>query len=112
MDMTLIKLGEKLQQARKTAGLTQAQIESIIGLNQTQLSYYETGKREISITMLEKLALLYGTTLEYFMSNRVDSSQDFQIAFRAQELALEDIETVNWAKSFLNNLYKMKSLMR
>jgi len=110
MDAILIKLGEKLQQARKTVGLTQAQVESIIGINKAQLSYYETGKREVSITMLEKLASLYGFTLEYFMNNKMSTTQDFQIAFRAEELAIEDIETVNWAKTFLNNLCEMKSL--
>ncbi len=100
MDTILLKLGEKLQRARKTAGLTQAQVESIMGINKIQLSYYETGKREISITLLEKLAILYGFSLEYFINNNTGQEQEFQMAFRAEELCAEDMETVNWAKSF------------
>ncbi len=110
MDAVLVKLGEKLQQARKVAGLTQTQVEEVVGLNQVQLSYYETGKREISITLLEKLATLYGYSTDYFMNNTTNQTQDFQIAFRAEELTTEDIEVVNWAKSFVGNLFEMNQM--
>ena len=94
----------------KVAGLTQSQVEEVIGLNQVQLSYYETGKREISITLLEKLAVLYGYTIDYFINNTTVQTQDFQIAFRADELATEDLEIINWAKLFVSNLCEMNQL--
>lgn len=110
MSETLIRLGEKLQQARKNAGLTQSQVEKVIGLNQVQLSYYETGKREISITLLERLARLYGYSTDYFINNIVDQTQDCEIAFRADEIISEDLEIINWAKTFIGNICEMKQI--
>lgn len=112
MDTILSKIGENLQKARKATGLTQSQVESILGINKTQLSYYETGKREVSISILEKLAILYGYSLQFFIDNKTEHVQEFEIAFRAEELSDTDMELVNWSKNFLKNLCEMKSLER
>jgi len=108
--LTLERIGDKLKDARLKCGLTQAQVENIIGVNKSQLSYYETGKREINITLLEKLAVLYGYSLSYFLEESDFKEPDTQIAFRGEELNDRDLEVIAWSKEFLENLYFMNQL--
>lgn len=102
--LDLANIGRKLQDARKKSGLTQEQVAGILDINQVQLSYYENGKREINLSLLEKLANLYSYELSYFVSDIAVKEPDIQLAFRAEELADEDLQTIVWAKDFLNNL--------
>lgn len=73
------KIGQKLQEARKKAGLTQEQVADYLGVNKVQLSYYENGAREISIETLQQLADLYGYTLNYFLDD--EKSTDPAVSF-------------------------------
>ena len=108
----LANIGDKLRTARDNAGLTQAQVETCLGINKAQLSYYENGKREISISILEKLASLYGYEINYFLSDSEIVEPDVQIAFRGAEVCDEDLQVITWAKTFLNNLCEMNELKR
>jgi transcriptional regulator with XRE-family HTH domain len=108
----LINIGKKLQEARKKAGLTQEQVAKLLDINKVQLSYYENGSREISISLLEKLSTLYGYDTKYFLGNEPASEPDIQIAFRGNDLCDEDLEVILFAKTFLNNLSEMQILQR
>lgn len=105
-------LGEKLKEVRAKSGLTQTQVENCVGINQVQLSYYENGKREISISLLEKLANLYGYSLGYFLSTDAAQEPEIQMAFKGSELCDEDLQTIAWAKAFVTNLHDMQQLKR
>ena len=59
-----LQLGRSLRHARKAAGLTLDAVHDAIGLAPSQLSGFETGKREARFTQLQQLAALYGVTLE------------------------------------------------
>jgi transcriptional regulator with XRE-family HTH domain len=107
----LKSLGAKLQEARKKSGLTQDQVAKILGINKVQLSYYETGSREINITLLQELANLYGYSVGYFLGNEDKKEPEVEIAFRADELCEEDLETIAFAKTFLRNLCEMRALL-
>ncbi|MCR4442912.1 MAG: helix-turn-helix transcriptional regulator [Peptococcaceae bacterium] len=110
-DRLLKSLGEKLQEARKKSGLTQDQVAKILEINKVQLSYYETGAREINITLLQELANLYGYSVGYFLGDEKKSEPEVEIAFRADEFCEEDWETVVFAKTFLRNLCEMRALL-
>jgi len=105
-------IGKKLQEARKKLGLTQLQVAKLIGINKVQLSYYETATREINLNILEKLANLYGYKIDYFISGNEIKEPEIQIAFRGKNLCNEDLETITWAKIFLNNLCEINDLDR
>lgn len=111
-DRLLKSLGEKLQEARKKSGLTQDQVAKVLGINKVQLSYYETGAREINITLLQELANLYGYSVGYFLGNEKGKEPEVEIAFRADDFCEEDLETVAFAKTFLRNLCEMRALLR
>ncbi|WP_461109757.1 helix-turn-helix domain-containing protein [Tessaracoccus terricola] len=57
-------LGRQLRHLRKERGLTLAQVAAESGIAASQLSLMETGKREAKLSNLQKLARLYGATLD------------------------------------------------
>ncbi|MEZ0535970.1 helix-turn-helix domain-containing protein [Caldicellulosiruptoraceae bacterium PP1] len=104
------KIGIKLQEIRKMRGLTQEQVAKYLGITQNQLSYYENGKREISIDMLQQLARLYGCDYNYLLDDRENLDEQVAINFRADEISDEDLEVIAFANEFIMNLsmmYKM-----
>jgi len=50
------QLGEKVRLARKRAGLTQEKLAEKSGLHRTYIAGIETGKRNVSVKSLEKIA--------------------------------------------------------
>jgi HTH-type transcriptional regulator/antitoxin HipB len=59
--------GQRLQQLRKAAGLTQAQLAEQIGLSQNGLSQWEAGLREPGISQVAKLCEVLGVKCDAFM---------------------------------------------
>jgi len=105
------RIGQKLQEARKKAGLTQEQVADYLGINKVQLSYYENGVREISIGTLQQLADLYGYTLNYFFDDEKSTDPAVSFSFRGEELEKEDLEVIAMANRFLINLEQMKMML-
>lgn len=103
-------LGEKLKIARTENKYTQNQVAKFLEIQREQLSYYETGTREISLSLLIKLADFYGKSLEYFFNE--DKDPVLKVAYRASELVQEDIEKIAWAKKFVSNLYELEKVNR
>ncbi|MBM6898073.1 helix-turn-helix domain-containing protein, partial [Pseudoflavonifractor capillosus] len=58
-----------LKASRKAAGLTQAEVASHIGLSQPQYSAWENGKSKIDHISLERLAKLFGCSVDALINN-------------------------------------------
>jgi transcriptional regulator with XRE-family HTH domain len=58
-----LKLVERLVAARKQARLSQADVAARLGVTQTAVSYWENGKREISLSEAVAYAEVVGLTL-------------------------------------------------
>lgn len=56
-----------LKKARKRAGLTQAQVASMIGLSQNQYSNWETGKSAADPQLLVKLGQIFEVSVSYLL---------------------------------------------
>jgi len=63
------ELGTKLKQAREKAELTQSEAGSMIGIDRSSISFYESGKTLPNIFMLIKLAKIYNTKVHKFITN-------------------------------------------
>jgi len=50
------QLGEKVKKARTKAGFTQEELANKAGLHRTYIAGIETGRRNISVKSLEKIA--------------------------------------------------------
>ena len=62
-----MELGEKLQQLRKTRGMTQEELGAKLGLKKAAIHKYETGLVDLRSSTLEKLAAALDTTPAYLL---------------------------------------------
>jgi len=63
-----MKIGPKLKYARERVKLTGLHVREKTGIGESSLSEFENGKREPSISQLNKLAKLYRRSLSFFLS--------------------------------------------
>jgi len=59
----------RIRSLRKAAGLTMKQLGVIIGVAESTVSQYETGKREPDLETLLKLGEYFGVTVDYILGN-------------------------------------------
>lgn len=59
----------RLKEARKAKGLTQVEVSKIIGISQNGYSDWETGKNRVDAVSLNKLADLYGVSVDYLLGS-------------------------------------------
>ena len=89
-----MEMHEKLKLLRKERGFTQSQVAEKIGQERSTVACYENGSRKPAVDVLEKLAHLYGVTLDYF-SNQ--SSGDIMIELLARSNAFFSSQNISEA---------------
>ena len=57
----------RLKDLREDKDLRQVDIAKILGMSQTGYSQYETETNDIPTAILKKLALYYGTSIDYLL---------------------------------------------
>ena len=55
-----ITVGVRIRSAREAAGLTQEELAGKLGVTQTAVSYWESGKRDLGVADLERIAFALG----------------------------------------------------
>ena len=78
----LRQLGERLQQARKKSGMTQADAAQIIDAARTTIVAIEKGERRLKPNELIKLARAYGQAVSNFV-RQSPIIEPFEVQFRA-----------------------------
>jgi transcriptional regulator with XRE-family HTH domain len=68
IDATLSHISERISQLRKKRGLTQKELSAKIGITQTLVSDYETGRSHLTDTMLIRFCLALSTTPNVLLS--------------------------------------------
>lgn len=63
---------EKMEELRKQQGLTQNQVAEVLGMTQQQYQLYESGKREILLHLMIRLADFYGVSMDYIVGREAD----------------------------------------
>jgi len=104
-------VGERFKKLREESGLTQGQIAEYLGVNQSYISRYEKNERKLSVDLLEKLANLFGCSIEYFTSSDSQYSP-LPFALRAASITAEDLETVAALNKIALNLREMENLLK
>ena len=59
----------RIKELRLNKNLTQKEVANYLNITSHQYSLYETGKIEISFTLLSKLAKLYNTSIDYIVGD-------------------------------------------
>ena len=74
----------RLRDLREDHDLTQKQLASILKMSQTGYSKYETGENDIPTHILLKLAVFYGTSIDYLLG-RTDETRAYPASKRMKE---------------------------
>lgn len=77
-------LPERLQRARKAAGLTYRDAARLVGLSHTAISRYEKGELIPSTEQLARLGKAYGVRMDYFLRQHQIDAAAFQFRKRAK----------------------------
>lgn len=64
-------LYERIRNMREDKDMTQEQMAKYLSVHQTTYSDYELGNLNIPVPVLDKIALLFGTSIDYLV-NRTD----------------------------------------
>ena len=105
------QIGNNIKIFREKSGLSQEEIADYCGIKREILSYYENGKREVSLLHLEKISEFLNIDLETFLEENPSEIQpDLALAFRANELTPLDRNQIVYFKKIVKNYLKMKTI--
>ena len=102
-----IDLGARLREARDYVGLSQDEVASALNLSRPAVTNMESGARKVEALEVERLARLYGRSVEFLLTGKEASeNEDAQIAFLARAtrgLSTRDLEELGRFAEFLRN---------
>lgn len=91
--MTNNIIGENIRLLRDNAGFTQDNLAKFMGVDQSLISKVEKGERSLSADMIEKIASLFGVTVEQLEEQNMTASK-LSFAFRGSEFSVAEMETI------------------
>ena len=68
-------MGNNIRTLRKAAGLTMKQFGSMMGVSESTISLYETGKVEPDISMLKKMAEYFGVSIDALLYGNSENKE-------------------------------------
>lgn len=86
-------IGENIRILRDNAGFTQKNLAEFLEIDQSYVTRIEKGERSITTEMLEKLAALFGVTVEQIENQTITTSK-LSFAFRGSELSISEMEAI------------------
>jgi len=95
------EVGAILKSLRDNNKYTQEQLADYLDLSQSQIAKIENGSRNINLTTLDKLCLLYNCSHDYILGETTEYSLP-KIAFRANNK--NNLEIISKMNQIMNNL--------
>ena len=82
------RIGERLKEARRLAGLSQGQVAKMLGLHRPSVSEMEAGNRRVSADELARLAEIYDVSAAWLLGEAPETidPQDPRLQLAAREL--------------------------
>ncbi len=114
MPHSITPTASNISNLRKRFGFSQEQVAAYLEMpNHTMISYYETGKREIPLEVLEKLADLYRVDLYDLMEeDALSQSVNMAFAFRAEDVEASDLTALAQFNKLVKNYVKINRLKK
>lgn len=85
-------LNEQLKRIRKANRLTQLQLAEVIGIERSTYASYETGRNRPDVALLEKIAKVFGVTVDFIIN--IDTVGDFDFTQEREKYAKATKETL------------------
>lgn len=104
-------IGNNIKILRDNMGFSQSTIARFLNVDQSLISKVEKGERSLSTDMLEKLACLFGISIDAIESNSIEAS-NLSFAFRASDLSAEDLEAISAINRIALNSEYMAELLK
>ena len=104
-------IGENIKALRDKMGFSQTSIARFLNVDQSLISKVEKGERSLSVDMLEKLACLFGVSINAIESSTIETST-LSVAFRASDLSLEDLEAISAINRIALNSEYMAEILK
>lgn len=104
-------IGNNIKILRDNMGFSQSTIARFLNVDQSLISKVEKGERSLSTDMLEKLACLFGISIDAIESNSIETS-NLSFAFGASDLSAEDLETISAINRIALNSEYMAELLK
>lgn len=97
-------ISENLTKWRKHFGYSQDKLANYLGIERENISYYESGRREVPIKHLEKISELFGIEPDMFFNENVDvGNVEMAFAFRNGE---------SFSPGSMENIARFKKIVR
>lgn len=110
--VSLIELGERLRNARKTAGISQEEAAARTGIAQPSISAIEAGRRSVDSLELAKFAELYDKPIHYFLDvNFKDESRSFVPLLESKDVLDSDRAVLDDFKVFCQDYADLEELV-
>lgn len=84
-----VYIGEKLKKLRDSAGLQQAQVAKLLGLERSTVYHYENGDRQPSLDTLVRYAEIFHVSTDYLLGRSTQDMVD------VSELSDSEVTLVN-----------------
>lgn len=93
-----LEMASRLREAREYLGMSQEEVATALELSRPAVTNIESGTRKVEAVELERLARLYGRTVEFFLRGE-QPQLDAKVAFAARTLqGLSDIDLAEVAR--------------
>lgn len=100
-----LEMAARLREAREYLGMSQEEVAGALKVSRPAVTNIESGSRKVEAVELERLARLYGRTVEYFLRGD-ELHLDVEVAFAArtlQGLSKKDLDEVARFAEFLRS---------
>lgn len=105
-------IGNNIRRLREKLGLTQHMLANYLDITREEMSYYETGKRNIPSRLVSKAAELFSVD-EYDLYEEDGGivQTNIAFAFRADGICIEDLKEIASFKKIAMNYLKMQTVL-
>ena len=104
-------IGNNIKTLRNGMGLSQSVIARFLNVDKSMISKVEEGERCLSADMLEKLAWLFGVSIDTIEETTIEASS-ISTGFRENNLSAEDLEAISAINRIAINSEYMAELLK
>lgn len=105
------KFYQRIKLLRKESKLTQEQMASYLGVDQSLVTKLENGTRNLNVDLIEKICNLFGCTEEYLLGES-DEYIPLNFAFRSNNIQAEDLQSIAMINKIAMNLRFMDEILK